>query len=87
MSPYNIIQAIASEAKERKDRGESDAYELEIVLGSGRIILCAPLPSNSYFLRITAKRWRATTGSPPSVEQRISYLSYEAIEQVTPLWL
>lgn len=85
MSAYNIVQKIAEEAKKRQARGEDDSYQLEIVLRSGRTIICAPWESNSYFLKVT-EEVRTDDATGVTVEERVSYLSYEAIEQVTPLW-
>lgn len=79
MSFYHIITTIETEATERHRLGQDDAYQLEIHLRSGRKLTGNAWKSNSYYLKFGEE---ASSGV-----ERVTYIAYDAIEQVTPIWL
>lgn len=82
MSAYNIIKAVEQEWASRSYRGETKGYELEILLRCGRSVRCAPLKTDSYFLKVEERK--DDLGLPI---ERVAYFPYEAIDRVVPIWL
>lgn len=80
MSTFSIIKDIELAAKK-----DGSSYELEILLRSGRTIVCSPIGvSSSYHLKADE---RVFENGKPTGDTRLTYISYDAIEQVTPIWL
>jgi len=88
VSGFHIIRAIEEEAHRVGD--EPRAYELEILLRSGRLVRCAPYKANSYMLKVCESYDEPARDHPSTKKERkerITYIAYDAIDQVTPIWL
>lgn len=78
MSAYRICQTIFAESSERCRRGESDAFELRVHLRSGRILEGSAHKPNTYFLKMEVQIGSNST--------ELTYIPWDAIDQVTPIW-
>ncbi|MER9176209.1 hypothetical protein NKI86_31525 [Mesorhizobium sp. M0320] len=75
---FRTLKNIEREAKDGKD-----AYELIIGLRSGRVIEGSPYAVEG----TTALKFDEKITSKAGTTHRITYIEYDAIEQVTPIWL
>lgn len=81
MSAFNILKEIETESR----RNDGSAYELEILLRCGRLVRGVTAGSlNSYFLKIRQYEYD-DLGNLKATQD--SYVPYEAIDQITPVWL
>lgn len=77
---WRLIKQIEGEASERKRKGGSDAYSLTIWLKSGRKIEGDPFAADNHaWLPFNQK-------ISPAGDYHKTYIPYDAIEQVTPIW-
>ncbi|RWB95596.1 MAG: hypothetical protein EOQ56_28015 [Mesorhizobium sp.] len=76
MSAFRTLKNIEREAKAK----DGQAYELIIGLRSGRTIRGGAFAVDG----TTALKFDEEIGAG---ERRITYIEYDAIEQVTPIWL